>query len=130
MAVVVDTNVIVAGAFKPSSKSGRIVVAIRKGRLRMIWNDDTRREIEYIVRKIPPLKSHRIDDLFRPENRFTGPTDPDAFAMVPDPADRKFAALAAAAGAVLITQDEHLLGVRQEIGVKVVTPGEVDHPDV
>ena len=51
-------------------------------------------------------------------------TDPDAFDFIPDRADRKFAALAAATGAVLVTSDRHLLDGRPHSGVVILTPGE------
>jgi uncharacterized protein len=121
-AVVLDTNVFVAAGFAPLSASARIVDAVRHGRIRMVWNDATRREIEYIVRKIPPLRAHDVARLFRPADRFLRATHPERFADVPDPDDRKFAALAHAAGAVLISSDEHLLRHRDRVPLTVLTP--------
>lgn len=62
--------------------------------------------------------------LFRDEYRHDGETDVDAFRHVADPSDRKFAALAAATGATLITQDDHLLGSRDQAEVDIATPRE------
>jgi predicted nucleic acid-binding protein len=121
--VVLDTNIFVGAGFKPGSASGRIVEAVKNGSVRMVWNDATRREIEHIVHRIPPLRSYSIGGLFRPEDRVTGETHPERFAEVPDPDDRKFAALAEAAGATLITNDEHLLQARGHPGLRVMTPG-------
>jgi predicted nucleic acid-binding protein len=121
--VVLDTNVLVAAGFKPRSASGRIVDAVKQGQVRMVWNDETRREIEHIIGKIPPLRADADVRLFRPADRFTAPTHPERFAFVPDPDDRKFAALADAAGATLISSDEHLLAHRDRMGVSVLTPG-------
>ena len=121
-AVVLDTNVFVAAGFKPRSASARIVDAVKRGRLRLVWDDATRREIEHILQQIPPLRGQDVSQLFRPADRFTAPTHPEHFAFVADPDDRKFAALAHAAGAVLITNDEHLLRHRERMGVAVVTP--------
>jgi predicted nucleic acid-binding protein len=121
--VVLDTNVFVGAGFNPRSASARIVDMVRRGRVKMVWNDATRREIERIVRQIPPLRRTSLAELFRPEDRFSGATHPAAFAPVPDPDDRKFAALAHAAGAILVTNDEHLLSWRETIGVPVLTPG-------
>jgi predicted nucleic acid-binding protein len=121
--VVLDTNVLVAAGFKPRSASARIVDAVKQGRLRMVWNDATRREIEHIIGRIPALRSRVDAQLFRPENRFTAPTHPERFAFIPDPDDRRFAALADAAGAILISSDEHLLAHRDRVAVPVVTPG-------
>jgi predicted nucleic acid-binding protein len=123
-AVVLDTNVLVAAGFNRRSASARIVDAVKRGELHMLWNDATRREIEHIVRKIPPLRAQALEPLFRPEDRVTTPTHPERFAEIPDPDDRKFAALAEATGAVLISNDEHLLGHRDRMNLTVLTPGE------
>jgi uncharacterized protein len=123
-AVVLDTNVLVAAGFNRRSASARIVDAVKRGELRMLWNDATRREIEHIVRKIPPLRAQALEPLFRPEDRVTVPTHPERFAEIPDPDDRKFAALAEATGAVLISNDEHLLGHRDRMNLTVLTPSE------
>jgi predicted nucleic acid-binding protein len=120
--VVLDTNVFVAAGFKPRSASARIIDAVKQGRLRMVWNDATRREIERILHRIPPLRARRIGELFRPEDRFTGATHPERFTDVPDPDDRKFAALADAAGATLISSDEHLLRHLNRGDPTVLTP--------
>ena len=122
-AVVLDTNVFVAAGFNPRSASARIVDAVKHGQVRMVWNDATRREIERIMQQIPPLRTQAVADLFRPADRFTAATHPEQFTDIPDPDDRKFAALAHAAGAVLISNDEHLLGQRDHSDLTVLTPG-------
>ncbi|HEU4642486.1 MAG TPA: PIN domain-containing protein [Gemmatimonadaceae bacterium] len=121
-AVVLDTNVLVAAGFNSRSASARIVDAVKRGRLRMMWNDDTRREIERILRQIPPLRSLDAARLFHPADRYALATHPERFAIVPDPEDRKFAALAHAAGAILVSNDEHLLSHRDRLDVRVLTP--------
>jgi uncharacterized protein len=123
-AVVLDTNIVVAAGFNPRSRSARILELIRQGGLRLVWDQATFVETRKIVSKIPPLDWHSAADLFTPQAEFTGQTDPSAYALIPDPDDRKFAALAAAAGAVLISNDDHLLGVRQQLDVTVLTPAE------
>ena len=121
--VVLDTNVFVAAGFNPRSASARIVEAVKQGQVRMVWNDATRREIEHILQKIPPLRAHPVAELFRLGDRFTAATHPERFAFIPDPDDRKFAALAQAAGATLVSNDEHLLHYRDCMDVSVLTPG-------
>ena len=74
-----------------------------------------------ILRRIPHLDWEWVADLFKSETEFTGPVDPDSFVLVPDPEDRKFAALSAAAQAPLVTSDDDLLSHRS-IGVDVLTP--------
>lgn len=122
-AVVLDTNVFVAAGFNRRSASAKILDAVKQGDLRMLWNDATRREIERIMRQIPPLRAHRVSELFRPGDRYTAATHPERLAFIPDPDDRKFAALAQATGAILISNDDHLLHYRDRIDPPVLTPG-------
>ena len=89
----------------------------------MVWNDATRRESERILGKIPPLRGIDAAQLFRAGDRISLDTHPEQFATVPDPDDRKFAALAHAAGATLISSDEDLLGYRGPLELTVLTPG-------
>jgi predicted nucleic acid-binding protein len=120
--VVIDTNVFVAAAFNPGSASALILTSIREGRFRLIWNEPTRRETEMILRRIPRLDWEKVADLFRPEGEFTGPTDPEAFTLIADPDDRKFAALSAAARAPLVTSDKHVLAQSSAVGIDAATP--------
>lgn len=123
-AVVLDTNVFVGAAFNPSSHSARIVDAVRAGRLQMVWNDATRRETERILRQIPRLSWEHVAPLFRRETEFQGETHPEAFDYVPDPADRKFAALADAARVPLVTSDDDLLQGREHARSPILRPAE------
>jgi uncharacterized protein len=121
--IVLDTNIFVAAGFNSKSASARIIAATREGRLQLVWNEPTRRETEMILRRIPRLRWDKFADLFRPEGEFAGLVDPDAFAFIADPDDRKFAALSVAAKTPLVTNDRHLLAHRNMIGVDVLTPG-------
>jgi predicted nucleic acid-binding protein len=76
------------------------------------------------MRQIPPLRSHRFADLFREAERYDGETRPELFDYVPDPADRKFAALAEATGATLVTSDNDLLERREQSSAPIMTPAE------
>ncbi|WP_349368642.1 PIN domain-containing protein [Salinarimonas sp.] len=123
MRIVVDTNAFVAAGFNPGSASARVLAAVREGRLALVWDEATRAETKHVLSRIPRLLWEDAESLFREENRFGGETDPEAFGMVEDPADRKFAALAAAADAVLITSDDHLLAHAGALPCRVETPG-------
>jgi predicted nucleic acid-binding protein len=128
--VVLDTNVLVAAGFRPQSRSARIVEAVRRGQLRMVWSTHTRDEIRHMLLKIPPLSWERVADLFGDDNRCDESLQPESFAEISDPDDRHFAALAAACGATLITSDQHLLVHRGRMaGLSIVTPGEFLMPD-
>src|SRR5437016_4448776 len=72
----------------------------------------------------PRLSWARIANLFRSEDRFGGSTDPEAFGFVPDPADRKFAALADAVQVPLVTSDAGLLNAGGQMAVPVLKPSE------
>jgi predicted nucleic acid-binding protein len=122
--VILDTNILVAAGFKRGSGAARIVDAIRRGDCRMVWNDATRRENEAVLRRIPPLDWEEFSVLFVPEGEFTGLTAPDLFGRIEDPEDRKFAALALATGAIVISSDAHLLSCRDELPVTVLTARE------
>lgn len=120
--LVLDTNVLVAAAFRPGGAAAEIVARARAGEVLVVWNVETRAESERIVRRIPPIARSAVLDVFGAAGHFMGVTAPETFGYVTDPDDRKFAALACAAGATLLTQDDHLLGVRALIPCPVMTP--------
>ena len=105
--VVIDTNVFVAAGFNSKSAAARVFEGVREGRFRLIWNEPTRRETEIIVRRIPRLDWASIADLFQPEAEFAGQVDLEAFTVISDPDDRKFAALSAAVSGAEGTTDTH-----------------------
>lgn len=123
--VVLDTNVFVAAGFRRDSASARLVRAVRGGRLVLVWNDATRREAQRVLERIPPLSWEDFEPLFGPAGRFEGPTRIEDHTDIPDVTDRKFAALAQAAGAVLVSSDGDLLAGRARSRVTIATPGEL-----
>ena len=122
--VVLDTNIFVAAGFNADSDSAQIIKAIKEGHIRMVWHEATRRETRRILKQIPPLSWADFADLFRDADRYQASLRADRFDFIPDPADRKFIALAEAAQAVLISNDNHLLEHRHETQVSILTPAE------
>ena len=122
--VVIDTNIFVAAGFKPDSASGRLIRAIREGRVRMPWSDATRAEIRAVLTRIPPLSWTEVEDLFRADERVGGDPDESGLDWVADPSDLKFAAVARVTGAILVSNDDHLLARRAEATFTVLRPGE------
>jgi len=119
--VVLDTNVFVGAGFNPDSASAELIEAVRDGTLRMPWSEATRAETRRILEKIPPLAWDDVADLFLADARVEVTVDEERFADVPDAEDRKFAALALEAGAILVSSDRHLLDHVE--GVEVRPPG-------
>jgi uncharacterized protein len=124
LSVILDTNIFVAAGFKSTSYSAQIVEQIRSGQLQIVWSEETLQETEFIVRKIPPLSWENFSSLFQLENCYSGPLSPQNFQQISDRADIKFAALAAATGAVLITMDRDFLSVRETLDIVIMTPYE------
>lgn len=125
MRVVLDTNILVAAGFNPHSSAAQIIEAARRGDLIAVWHASTRAESRLILDKIPPLDWARFADLFDPAHEHTGTLDTDAFAQVTDPDDRKYAALAAATNAILVSNDAHLLSIRAALPITVRTSREL-----
>jgi uncharacterized protein len=121
--LVLDTNIFVAACFNGASSSARLLRSIGGGECQLVWDDATRRETEAVFRQIPRLEWATVAPLFRPEWEFKGETHPERFGHVPDAEDRKFAALAAASGALLVSNDRHLLA-HNGTGFEVGTPAE------
>ena len=118
---VFDTNLFVAAGFNPRSSSARLLRIAQEGRVELVWSEATRGETEHILRRIPRLSWEEAEPLFRPELQHPD-GDAEAFAFVEDPDDRKFAALAAATGATLVTSDDHLLRHRGRADLTIATP--------
>jgi predicted nucleic acid-binding protein len=122
--VVLDTNVFVAAGFRAGSASAQLVDAVRQGAMVLVWNEATRREARAVLRRIPRLSWADFEPLFGEAGYFGGETHVEDHLEVPDASDRKFAALAQAADAVLVSSDQDLLDGRASSAVTIVTPGE------
>jgi predicted nucleic acid-binding protein len=122
--VILDTNILVAAAFNPHSHSAQIIDAIRAGDFDLVWHHKTLAECQRIIRKIPPIHWHHFEDLFKPENEYTGTLAVENFTQITDPDDRKFAALAAATDAILVSNDQHFHTVNQLLNIRLMSPRE------
>jgi predicted nucleic acid-binding protein len=121
--VVLDTNVFVGAGFNPRSQR---CCSTRCAMAGCAWSGMTRphEEIEHILRRIPRLSWDAVAELFREQDRFDGQTHPHKFGYVPDPTDRKFAALADAANVPLVTSDRGLLNTRGQAPFPILKPSE------
>jgi predicted nucleic acid-binding protein len=124
MNIVLDTNLFVAAGFNPYSSSAAILRAVENGAHTLVWNAATQAETRKIVTQIPRLSWDHFAGLFAPEHEYAAPTYPEDFVQVVDRDDRKFAALAAATASTLITNDDHLLAIRDTFPGAILTPRE------
>lgn len=121
--VVLDTNVFVAAGFNTNSHSRQVLDKVESRRWRLVWNGATHSETRAVLEKIPPLEADELLHAFELHPEYTGPIDLSTADVVEDPSDRKFAALAAAAQAMLISLDDHLLAKADSLPVQVLRPG-------
>jgi predicted nucleic acid-binding protein len=120
--VVLDSNVFVAAGFNQGSSSAHLLAWVRASKVQMVWHDLTLAETRYQVEKIPPLAWPPLAGLFAPSNQVKGDLALVAYDFIEDRADRKFAALAEQANAILVTNDHHLLSAAPRLSVPVLTP--------
>lgn len=119
---VLDTNVFVGAGFNPRSSSARLLDLVAAREVSLLWSAATKRETAFILRRIPRLSWEKVEPLFRPEGVCSADLGVEKFDFIVDPDDRKFAALAAAARAPLVSSDNHLLEHRGRSDLSIVTP--------
>lgn len=130
---VVDTNVWVSGLLIPKSPPGRILRAIREGRLEPVASWELGREIAQVLAR-PKFRRYGVtEDDTREILLLLAPFLPSVEMDIPirDPKDAPVVAAAVAAGAdAIVTGDRDLLGdpsLRDWLGdrgVEVLTPAE------
>ena len=125
MRLVVDTNVLISGAFYPGPSS-RVLDACMRGKSQLVLSPDIIQEYlrvgEEFSRKRPNVAFARfLDLLIRAALLVQTPPLPEP--VCEDPDDDKFIACALAGGARVITSgDKHLLSVSGYAGIEIVRP--------
>ncbi|MDB5186154.1 MAG: hypothetical protein JWL85_677 [Candidatus Saccharibacteria bacterium] len=125
--VVIDTNVFIAAAFNPHSSAAQVIEAAQEGTLKIVWDEKTKHETQKLVTQIPMTRKKwpKFEKLFQGSVKHHTKIAPEAFKdTVKDRDDRKFAALAKDTGAIIVTNDDDLLGTKNQTGLTVMTPGE------
>jgi putative PIN family toxin of toxin-antitoxin system len=123
--VVLDTNVLVAAAYNPRSASRRVVDACLEGELTPVLSGALRREYEFILDRAARSRPY-LEKIQRVLNSAEVVEPAQTPRVVPDdPEDDKLVAVARAAGAVLISNDAHLLALAGHEGLMVVRPVDV-----
>lgn len=123
MRAVLDANVIIAALVSPSGTPARILLAWLDGTFELVVSEKLIAELERAL-TYPKLRSRvgateareLIALLVQVAARVDDPAGP-APVRSPDSDDDYLIALAAAASAVLVSGDAHLLGLREQIPV-------------
>jgi len=122
--VVIDTNIIVAGANDESSLAFKIINEVIEGRLQAFATHQTMSENRQMLRKL--VRDREYKTLL--EDFFTNLQIVQIYQhlnVVADPEDNKLVESAVSSGAdFLITNDKEVLDVEEYHGTKVVTPQE------
>ncbi len=122
--VVIDTNIIVAGANDESSLAFKIVKEVIDGRLEAFATHQTMSENRQMLRKL--VRDREYKTLL--EDFFTNLQIVQIYQhlnVVADPEDNKLVESAVSSGAdYLITNDKEVLDVDEYHGTKIVTPQE------
>lgn len=121
---VLDTNVFVAAGFNPNSSSAVLLKLVSEGHVELVWTAATKRETRFVLESIPRLGWDEIAPLFRAQAEVADELPLERFDYVLDPDDRKFAALASASGATLVSSDNHLLDHRARGDISIASPSE------
>ena len=129
MRAVLDPNVIISALLSPGGAPARALVAWVQGGFELVVSPDLLAELERALR-YPKLRKRVsaedarevLDWLASAADMATDPDDPPSVRSR-DPGDDYLIALAESERAVLVSGDEHLLGLADEI--PVVTPAEL-----
>ena len=107
--------------FKKTSASAQIIDIAREGKINIMWHRKIRSEAELITGKIGkavPRVKIGLDMIFKKENEIKAV--PEVQGVSEDPDDDKFLACALAAQAdMIISNDEHLLKIKEFKGIPI-----------
>jgi len=121
--VVLDTNLLVAAAYSPTSASRTIVEACLNNQLQLLVSDALRREYDFILKRALHATGYeeRLAEIIAQATPFEPQNVPR---VVPeDPDDDKLVALAFEARAdALVTNDRHLLSLNPYHELPIVQP--------
>lgn len=123
--VVLDTNLFVAANFNSKSASAQILRMAKQRKIKTLWSESIRRELEIILNNIKAKTKTRklIDEILIEKNRLD--RLPKIKIIRDDPEDNKFINCALAGNAdFIITNDTHLLKLKEFHNIRIVQPRE------
>jgi putative PIN family toxin of toxin-antitoxin system len=123
--VVLDTNILVGGAYTEGSASRRIVDACLRGELVAVLSVALQREYEHILQRAVRGRDYQesLQSLLEGAEWVEPAQTPRVVPDDPDDDKLVAAALAGAADA-LVTNDRHLLALDGHAGLRIVRPAE------
>jgi len=121
--VVIDTNILVGGAYAPASASRQLLDACLRGELVAVLSPPLRKEYKHIL--VRAVRVRGYDQALRQFLEIAEVVEPaPVTSMVPgDPDDDKLVAAALGSNAGhIITNDHHLLDLDPVAGVRILLP--------
>lgn len=122
--VVIDTNILIGGAYDELSYSNQIIKEVIEGRIEAFATHQAMKENRLLLRKTVKDREYKkfLEAYFK---KLTIVKRKKRLNVVADPDDNKFLESAVAAPAdYIITSDREVLDVEEYEGIKVVHPGE------
>jgi len=125
MKVVLDTNLFIAAYFNRRSASAKINESARKGRVRLVWSEPIKKEMDLILGNVR-AKSSFIEKVSEVLEKGTKVSPRKQLRVVKDdPEDDKLLECAQEGKAdYLVTNDHHLLEIGEFKSTKIIRPTE------
>jgi len=121
--IVLDTNLLIAGRWKPASASNRILDLCIRGELCAVYTSQIKDENLFILGKVKPPKEF-LDKVLRFYRKSIKVRPGKKISACPDPSDNRFLEAAVAGRAdYVITNDHHLLDLKEYEGIRIIRPG-------
>lgn len=121
--VVIDTNILVAAAYKPGSASARVVSACLEGRLVAVVSSAIVREYRHILEKAVrgPARAETLDRLIA-SAVWVEPTETPAVVAADPSDDMLFAAAVVATARAIVSNDRPVLQLKIYKNIHVIRP--------
>ncbi|MFH1721564.1 MAG: putative toxin-antitoxin system toxin component, PIN family [Candidatus Altiarchaeota archaeon] len=123
--IVVDTNLLIAGRWKPESASNRVLDMCLEGVVQAVYSPKTKDENLFILGKVKAPKDY-VDKVIRFYNASVHMTPKEKINVIKEnQSDNRFLEVAVEGNAdYVISSDHHLLDVKEYKGVKIIKPSE------
>ncbi|MBD3388074.1 MAG: putative toxin-antitoxin system toxin component, PIN family [Candidatus Altiarchaeales archaeon] len=121
--IVLDTNLLVAGRWNKRSSSSKILELCLKGTLTPVYTSEIKKENLYILGKVKPPKEYMdmIGKFYKKGKRVKSPKNRITASV--DKSDNRFLEAAVSGRAdYVISNDHHLLDLKEYDGIRILRP--------